>query len=329
MKGSRVALWLLGCAWLAAGCQLLAGIEDLSLADAGEGGPVPEGGYDSSGSGSSGGSGSSSSSGASGGDDSSGGEPGDAAEAGADVTPGDGEAGNSGDAQSCGTGFCASFCRPPTFCDDFDEHGLGLWTVTATGGTIAEDTISYVSPPRSLFAQDDALTSGLLDDAARATFVLMPAPSTFILQFQFEPVSTDLTPSAATVVASLDFTDAPGNRYTVQLTLAQPLTPSSSTVGMRFEEQAGLTDGGTFYVSHPLPDTVPVGSWTPMTLVIHRTAAFAAAAKVYFGSNQEGSVSLQMDVDATMLQLTIGSAYESYPSKGWKNRYDDVLLDIQ
>jgi hypothetical protein len=34
-------------------------------------------------------------------------------------------------------------------------------------------------------------------------------------------------------------------------------------------------------------------------------------------------------VDATSLQLTVGSSYETEPSAGWKNRYDNVVLDIK
>jgi hypothetical protein len=38
---------------------------------------------------------------------------------------------------------------------------------------------------------------------------------------------------------------------------------------------------------------------------------------------------LTITVDATSLQLTIGSAYELEPSAGWKSRYDNVVLNIQ
>jgi hypothetical protein len=166
----------------------------------------------------------------------------------------------------------------------------------------------------------------MLDTAVRTQFALPPPPTRIEFDFQIQPTSSDPDAGAAVVVASLDFTDAPnGNRYTVQFTLVQ----QSVALSMRLEEQSGFVDGGTAYASHPLPDPLNLNSWTPVALAIDRTAANAATAHVAFGATAEIDLPLAMSVNATALQLTIGSSYETEPSAGWKNRYDNVVLDLK
>jgi hypothetical protein len=228
-----------------------------------------------------------------------------------------------------GGAFCASLSPQTTFCDDFDEHPLpGLWTsFTQTGGTLTRDPAAFVSSPNSLLAQDSPLASGqALDTAVRTQFSLPAPPTTIELDFQLQPVQADSDAGAATVVASLDFTDVANNRYTVQFTLVQQ---GIAALSMRMEEQAGFIDGGSSYTSHPLPDPLDVGTWTSVGLKVNRTAANAATAHVTFGTAAEIDVALAMSVNATSIQLTIGSSYESEPSGGWKDRYDNVVLNVQ
>jgi hypothetical protein len=117
----------------------------------------------------------------------------------------------------------------------------------------------------------------------------------------------------------------PNNRYTLQFTLVQ----QGVALSMRFEEQSGFVDGGSAYANHPLPDPLTVGSWTAVELTVDRTAANAATAHVSFGGTSEVDLPLSLSVNATSLQLTVGSSFESEPSAGWKNRYDNVVLDIK
>jgi hypothetical protein len=216
MNRSRVAL-LLGCVSLA-GCELVAGIQELSLMDGG--GATSEGGSDSP-------------AGDSPGDDSPAEHESSTADSPSDA-PGNpqrdsgldgGEGGN-----SCGTPggfFCASL----------------------SGGMLTLDTASFVSSPNSLLAQDNALSSGTLDTALRSVFPVATT-ATITFDFQFQPVAVDPSTSAVLVAASLDFTDAAMNRYTLQFTLVQ----EGTSLNMRFEEQAGGVDGSMFYASHDLPD---------------------------------------------------------------------------
>ena len=55
----------------------------------------------------------------------------------------------------------------------------------------------------------------------------------------------------------------------------------------------------------------------------------AASVHVTFNGAPELDTPLTMTVDAQTLQLTLGSSFETEPSGGWKNRYDNVRLDLQ
>jgi hypothetical protein len=224
--------------------------------------------------------------------------------------------------------FCASQPSRPTFCDDFDERPLpGPWSsFTATGGSLKLDPSAFVTPPNSLLAQDAPLPFGQpLDTALQTQFALPTSPATIVLAFQMQPVQADPNAGAATVVAALDFTDVANNRYTVQFALVQ----QGMGLSLRLEEQAGFFDGGGAYMSHPVPDPLNVGTWTPIGLTLNWTAPSSVRALVTFATAPEIEVPLAMSVNATSLQLTIGSTFENEPSQGWKNRYDNVVLDIR
>jgi hypothetical protein len=226
------------------------------------------------------------------------------------------------------TTFCASLSPPPMFCDDFDVHPLpGVWDgLTQTGGTVALDTGASVSPPRSLLATDSPLGTGQsLDAALFKHFTLPSPPTTLSWSFQLQPVAVDTTTGTALVLASLDFVDTPGNRYSVQFTLEQDGGP----VRLRLEEQSGLLDGGSSYVPHSLPDSLPLGKWTDVRLVMTRSGPTAASVEVSFGSTTElATTSLSMNVDATTVQMAVGSRFETEPSQGWTTRYDNVVLNF-
>jgi hypothetical protein len=235
---------------------------------------------------------------------------------------------DAGGAEGGRLGYCESLSPAPAFCDDFDEHALpGEWAaVSDVGGTLSEDSTSFVSSPSSLLTHDDALQAGQpLDTALRTQLRLPAAPDTISFEVQLEPVSADLDACAATVVAALDFTDAANDRYTVQFTLVQ----QGLALGLRLEEQSGFADGASSYLSHPLADPLPLGTWTDVRMVVGRTAAMAATVHVSFNGAAELDTPLSITVDATTLQLTIGSSFETEPSGGWANRYDNVRLDLQ
>jgi hypothetical protein len=229
------------------------------------------------------------------------------------------------DARS-GSGFCASQVPQPSFCDDFDEHPLpGAWgTFDQVGGSLVLDKAAFVSPPHSLLAQDSPLQPNqALDNALRSRFTLPMPPSKIVLQFEVQPVAADTSSGAATVVAALDFVDVSNNRYSAQFALVQ----QGGVLRLRLEEQSGFVDGGNAYVAHQLPDSLSAGMWTNVRLVITRTAATTASAHVSFGSVSEIDTALAMTVNGTTLQLAIGSSFETEPSQGWKIRYDDIKLD--
>jgi hypothetical protein len=217
--------------------------------------------------------------------------------------------------------YCASLVPQPLFCEDFDRTSLpGRWDVREeTGGTVSLDTSGYVSAPDSLLAQYGALQRGQpLNALLRKQFTFATFPSNFVLDFFIQPVRVDPATNAATVVASLDFHDSAGDRYSLQFSLVQ----NFGTVGVRFEEQTGWTDGGATYTNHPLPDALPLGAWTDLRLEVR-----SAHARVTLGGTLEIDTPLVVTVVPVRLQLALGSSYETEPSAGWATRFDNVTLD--
>jgi hypothetical protein len=220
-----------------------------------------------------------------------------------------------------GSSYCGSLVPQPVFCEDFDRTSLpGRWDVRAeTGGTIGLDPSAYVSAPDSLLAQYGPLQQGQpLDVLLRKQFTFTPFPTNFVLDFFVQPVRTDTAANAAAVFASLDFHDVTGDRYSLQFSEVQ----NFGTVGVRFEEQTGWSDGGTSYTNHPLPDALTLGGWTHVRLEVT-----GPHARVTFGTTLEIDTPLVITVVGTRLELALGSSYETEPSMGWSTRFDNVTLD--
>ncbi len=229
------------------------------------------------------------------------------------------------DAESGTISFCASLSPQPVFCEDFDEHPLpGVWTPSQVGGSLTLFQLASVSPPSSLDVHFWALQGGQpLDTALRVQFPLPAPPTTIAWEFQIRPIALDTTPNGAAVMASLDFADGANNRYSVQFTMFRV----SSNAQLRLEEQSGFTDGGTSYAMHALPDPLANG-WTRVQLVLTRSGPTTASVHVAYGAKTELDTSLQMNVNASVLHVTIGSSYETEPSSGWDAFYDNVIVNF-
>jgi hypothetical protein len=229
------------------------------------------------------------------------------------------------DAESGPISFCASLSPQPVFCEDFDEHPLpGVWTPSQVGGSLSLLQLGSVSPPSSLDVHFWALRAGqALDTALRVQFPLPAPPTTIAWEFQIRPLALDTTPNAAAVMASLDFADGANNRYSVQFTMFRV----SSNAYLRLEEQSGFTDGGTSYAMHALPDPLANG-WTRVQLVLTRSGLTAASVHVAYGAKTELDTALQMNVNASVLHVTMGSSYETEPSTGWDAFYDNVIVNF-
>jgi hypothetical protein len=226
-----------------------------------------------------------------------------------------------GDATDAANSYCTSLVPQPLFCEDFDRTSLpGRWNVwRQTGGSLDLDTSAYVSPPNSLLAQYGALQPGqALDVLLRKQFTFTTLPSNFVLEFFVQPIRADSATNAAAVIASLDFNDSAGDRYSLQFSEVQ----NFGALGVRFEEQTGWSDGGTSYTNHPLPDGLTPGTWTDVRLEVT-----GAHARVTFGTALEIDAPLVITVVGTRFQLALGSSYETEPSMGWSTRFDNVTLD--
>jgi hypothetical protein len=265
----------------------------------------------------------------------------DGAPNGADANVGGGEgggdAGASNDAApdattlSDGGPFCPS--TPPGgqfFCDDFDDHALpGAWnTFGQTGGTLFETDAAAVSKPNALDLTTLPASTGQVVDVALRTVLTgsLPAlPATLRFAFAIEPVQIDVTSGAAIVLGAVDFLDAAGNRYSLGLAI----NVSSGAPALTLGEQTGYADGGVVYVAHPFSTTLPLtmSAWNPVVIELDWTATTNVQAHVYVnGADELDVTTLNMTVQASQLQIGVGTSYVTEPGTAWELRYDNVLF---
>lgn len=227
-----------------------------------------------------------------------------------------------------GGAFCASAARPTSqdglfFCDDFDRGSLPApWVgLYQTSGALSQDSDAAVSPPNSLDIAIGSLTMGQPVNASlRAPLGVPPLPSGLQFAFSLEPVRIDATtPDASIVLAAIDFLDAAQNRYTVQLAFDVQNGEALTVLDELYSD-------GTPYVPHPISGPLTLGAFTDVAIQIHWTSAMSATADVLMHGDVVLSLPLTMNVDATSLQISIGTTFSTEPSSGWEVRYDNVLF---
>jgi hypothetical protein len=176
---------------------------------------------------------------------------------------------------------------------------------------------------RSLLLTANALGAGQAFDVALRKDLTLPAPpSDLRFDFQVMPVQIDTTNAAAIVLASIDFLDGTGDRYSVQLTIFQQ--GSAATVG--FGTQSGFSDGGSSFTNQALPDPLAIGAWSSVRLEVASATAQQAAGRVFFNGTSEANVGLSLPFVPTALKVDLGASYETEPSLGWHLRFDNVLV---
>ncbi len=226
-----------------------------------------------------------------------------------------------------GGAFCQAASRAASsaslfFCDDFDDGGLPApWNSSyESGGTLAVDDAAASSSPASLDLVVDPLPAGQLPNVSLRALVAAPtSPVQMAFGFSLDPVRIDPGTSASIVIAAIDFLDPSQNRYTIQLAF-------NVQSGAATTELDELFSGGRPYVPHAIAAPLGTGTFTDVAIQIDWTAPQAATASVLFGGASVLSVPLAISVQATTLQLSIGTTYASTPSPGWELRYDDVLF---
>ncbi len=229
--------------------------------------------------------------------------------------------------------FCASLTPPDGglfFCDDFDERALpGSWnSFGETGGTLTETDAGALSKPNALDETTTPTDGGQVVDVALRTTLGVPSlPATLRFAFSVEPLQIDVTAAAAIVLGAVDFLDATGDRYSLGLAI----NVSSGAPALTLGEQTGYPDGGTVYVNHPLPPTEPLamGAWSDVVIEIDWPAATTIDAMVFVNGTKKLDVPLTATVQATSLQIGVGTSYVSEPSPAWEIRYDNVVFTAQ
>jgi hypothetical protein len=220
----------------------------------------------------------------------------------------------------------------PLFCADFDDQPFPLpWKNSeGDGGQLRLDRSAFRSAPNSVAVQDVAGGSSV---ALRTPFPkILPPPALVTFSFSIQPAGVSFSAnSPRIVVAAIDFLDgaATPNRYSLQFTLVAVRDanagPSGTALSLALEEQSSVI--GCKYISHPLAGALMQDMWTDVHLTVNRSGPPTATAHVWFGSTDK-LFTLCKTVNAVQLQIGIGSIYKSDPASIWKNRYDNITLDI-
>jgi hypothetical protein len=231
------------------------------------------------------------------------------------------------DGKGTGGAFCSAAARPTSqdglfFCDDFDVGTPPVpWTSSyETSGTLSQNGDAAVSPPNSLDVVIDALAAQQpVNVSLRAAVDAPPLPSALAFAFSLEPVQIDTSADASIVLAAVDFLDAARNRYTVQLAF-DVQNGAATTV---LDE---LYSNGMPYVPHPIPAPLTMGAFTDVVIQIHWASTSSATADVLMNGMQVLSLTLAMNIQATSLEISVGTTFSTEPSSGWEVRYDNVLF---
>ncbi len=223
--------------------------------------------------------------------------------------------------------FCASLNPQPLFCADFDEgsYSASFSSMTTTNGSLALDTAEFVSPPAALVATSNALTgpTGKVDTTLYRTFPLAGQTLTATLDVDLRVDRADAAPGGA-VFAQIGLVDAAGAEYFVQLsetaTAAGPLSGD-------FAEVYVPTTGPESYVGHGFAQTLPLGTWTHVTLSL--TAPFAggaATATLSFDGTEVQTNAIDVRVSNFTPNIGVGLPFSSSPSNGWTAVLDNVTF---
>jgi hypothetical protein len=239
-----------------------------------------------------------------------------------------------------GGSYCASLPSSAgvKFCDDFDEGpNAESWNAkNATGGSAAETDASFESPPNSLDVTINDLPPGAALDVSRREELpgIPKLPATLVFGFSVEPIAIDPSAGAAIVLGALDFLDDAQhqNRYSLELSI----NVQNMAAALVLAEQTGYDGGATGpYTPYPIdPNVLALGlnTWTDLVVQIAWMSPNQATATLSVGKNRVpilGPVTLTMTVQATHLQIGIGTSYVTEPSQGWEIRYDNVFYEVQ
>jgi hypothetical protein len=214
-------------------------------------------------------------------------------------------------------------------CDSFDDGtqlpGLYFNVEGQTGGTLAKTTASADSPPDALdlktFPIDDG---GIINVALRESDIVVPAlPANLTFAFALNPQQIDTTAGAAIVLGAVDFLDVAGNRYSVGLAI----NVVSGLPALALDEQSGFVDGGSSNIPHVVPAAKApnMNAWNDIVVTIQWTAPTTATASVTInGAVGLAPFAMTMTVQATSLQVGIGTSYVTQPAPAWELLYDNV-----
>jgi hypothetical protein len=223
--------------------------------------------------------------------------------------------------------WCSALTPRPLFCEDFDEGAIapGWSSVHMTGGSILLDTTEFQSAPGALIA-DSAVIASMkpsVDLAAYRSFAIT-GRATFAgtLDLDFRVDRAD-APGGVAVLAQFGLADGGGGAsYFLQLVA---ISNGTKPLSIGVSEVAFPGNGP---INHPATQTIPLATWTHVTLSL--TAPFGGGAGTAV-LGLDGMLAERIAVDVPLQNraqtIAVGLTYASAPSTGWTAVFDNVTFD--
>jgi hypothetical protein len=236
------------------------------------------------------------------------------------------------------TGYCAALSPAPLFCADFDEGPAGaplvptpFFQVTGVGGTVGSTGAAFVSTPNAMRVAIAPNGPVIIDLAGYQKFQSQTAKSgTFTLGFDLRVDQADQTSSSDAVLGAIQFFDASGTYWTLQVEVYYQ--SASGELAVDVAENTIPGDGGPdHYRAHPFGAPLPLAAWThvALQLVLPSGAGGPGTGTLTIGSTMAGSAAVQVDTVGGTPEVLVGGLYANQSASGWTMYYDDITFAAQ
>jgi hypothetical protein len=214
--------------------------------------------------------------------------------------------------------FCSTLSPAPYLCHDFETVGLpGPWNevyLRRTATLTVEDG-GYASA-RAALLDLPGIVGGGGDTAASLRRRLVGSPAKITVSLSV------LVEARGETEFDLVILSAAGG-YNLSFEII------GATGALRFDEDVPLPDGGETQKPTSTTGTLPLGTWTPLRLVVDNNGLSAAAELFVNGASVGSALSPAPQCFGPNADVNIGDdAMDARPAD-WRVRVDDVVIQVQ
>jgi len=221
-------------------------------------------------------------------------------------------------ADSAPPGFCAGLSPKPVLCEDFDSGGLfnAQFTTThvSSKASLAVDTASFSSAPRSLFAQLPVSVTN--SDFAYMTRIFTGAPTE--LDYAVDVRVDALDAGRSSVLADL----VVGQGTPAEHMMAMVVIDGDFYLEESYPVDAGRVFHDTLIQSNALPKGTWVRAGMHVSIATHQ-------AKAYVGGQLVKTFAIDAAWTAALPQIDLGYFFVEKQTSAWSIHFDNVVYDAK